>query len=170
MRLAPLVLVNTILMMLMFASSEVMNINFAAGARSRLLAHKIDASFNERAGHEAVARFGAPRGYYTLPAQAMPFMRTSTVDLLPIKLMEGTAYPERRFTCAIGDRVRSSTATLPHQAGTPTITLSVCGPNGPVEMWRSTVISWSARGMVALAVAVILLVVLIETLSARIRK
>ncbi|MDF0497255.1 hypothetical protein [Bradyrhizobium yuanmingense] len=163
-----MVLVNTTLMMLMFANLELMNINFAAGARSLLLAQKNVASFNERDGHEAVARFGAPEGIPPYPVQAMSFMRTSTVDLLPIKLMEGTAYPERRFTCAIGDRVRNSTATFPHQAGTPTIKLPVCGPNGPVEMWRSTELS--SGGMVALAVAVILLVILIETLSARIRK
>ncbi|WP_143198705.1 MULTISPECIES: hypothetical protein [unclassified Bradyrhizobium] len=80
---------------------------------------------------------------------------------------------ESRFPCPIGHGVQNSTAKPVNKGEAPRIRLDFCdflpaAPSGAAsKMSRSTETSWLAIGTVGFALAVIFLVILIETFSAR---
>ncbi|MCA6111352.1 molybdate ABC transporter substrate-binding protein [Bradyrhizobium sp. CNPSo 4026] len=121
MRLARLILIDSILTLLMVGNAEAENIDVAVAANFTVPAREIAASFKQKAGHEAVLSFGASGQLYSQSTHGAPFnVFLSADDPRPSKLVEnGLAVPESRFTLAIGNLVLwSSTPTFVNDAET----------------------------------------------------
>ncbi|MCC8955583.1 hypothetical protein H8B02_19745 [Bradyrhizobium sp. Pear77] len=166
MRLFRLILFDLALMLLAPEVAEGMNTGVGAHFTS---ATSVVAPFERIACHEAVSSSGDSRRVYSQTTQAAPVQPAD--ELNPAKLAEDSAIPDARLACVIGKRFRQrSIATILDDREmlkmpavvTPSICNAAAAPFGLLEAetprWSET--DWIVGGMVIIAFAIIILVVI----------